>query len=151
MRGKMCGRSESKGGKPMFRRRSLSHGCSSCESCSSGPFKRAAAFRFSYIEVYYSIFKSVFMPKKSIFFCNNHAIRPVFIAWIVAAAAFVVNFANLKHKTDLKNFFSPSLLTFDCYQSSFRAELICWKTPHVSVVRLGLLLLFLCVITFLGQ
>ena len=43
--------------------------------------------------------------KKRIFFCNNHAIRPVFIAWIVAAAAFVVNFANLKHKTDLKNFF----------------------------------------------
>ena len=126
MRGKMCGRSESKGGKPMFRRRSLSHGCSSCESCSSGPFKRAAALG-SVILKSTTLYSRVFScQKKSIFFCNNHAIRPVFIAWIVAAAAFVVNFANLKHKTDLKNFFSlSSLLTFDCYQSSFRAELIC--------------------------
>ena len=123
MRGKMCGRSESKGGKPMFRRRSLSHGCSSCESCSSGPFKRAAALRGSVILKSTTLYSRVFSCQKSIFFCNNHAIRPVFIAWIVAAAL-VVNFANLKHKTDLKNFFS-SLLTFDCYQSSFRAELIC--------------------------
>ena len=78
MRGKMCGRSESKGGKPMFRRRSLSHGCSSCESCSSGPFKRAAAFRFSYIEVYYSIFKSIFMPKKKYIFLQQSRYQTCF-------------------------------------------------------------------------
>ena len=94
----------------MFRRRSLSHGCSSCESCSSGPFKRAAAFRFSYIEVYYSIFKSVFKPKKCIFLQKSRYLD--LFHCIAAAAAFVVvvNFANLKNKTDLKNFFLPFLV-----------------------------------------